>query len=647
MSQRAAMYRIILLIVTGVGALLVPGASCGEPPSTAPTQAHPAAANAKTYNIATFLNSTQFSGGSFSPKADKILISGDQSGIYNVYAIDVDTREHRQLTHSTRESLLNPRYFPDGKRLLYEADQGGNELTHVFMREPDGKVVDLTPGDGLKAAFRGWAHDDQSFYIESNERDVKHFDIYQYAVSDFSRKLLFENKQALTLGAISRDGRYLALSKVEHRNNSDIYLFDSRDSTLHLISEHQGNINHLPLAFSPDGQWLYLSTDRDSQFRYLIRYRLRDASIELVIREPWDIESANFSHKGNYLALIINNDARGELRLFHYPDMKDAAVGLAPHNSATSFEISRDETKLFYLASSSNTPGDVYYQHLGSHPVAATKLTHALSPDISADDLVHGRIVRFASFDGVSIPGILYKPHQASSTNKLPALIWVHGGPGGQSRIGYEPLIQYLLNHGYVVYAINNRGSSGYGKNFHALDDGRHGRDDLDDCVAAKTMLINTGFVDAERVGIIGRSYGGYMALAAQSFRAGVFKVGVDMYGISNWQRTLNSIPAWWEYYRKALHIEFGDFANTSYLNGISPLFHADKIRSPLMVVQGANDPRVLKIEADEIVAAARKNGVPVEYLLFEDEGHGLKKRVNRQRAYGAIRAFLDRYLKG
>jgi dipeptidyl aminopeptidase/acylaminoacyl peptidase len=179
------------------------------------------------------------------------------------------------------------------------------------------------------------------------------------------------------------------------------------------------------------------------------------------------------------------------------------------------------------------------------------------------------------------------------------------------------------------------------------MDDRRHGEADLADVVASKQMLIDTGFVDPARVGIIGGSYGGYMVLAALAFQPDVFSVGVNIFGVSNWLRTLTSIPAWWTAQRDALYAELGDPAvDAERLRRISPLFHADRIKRPLIVLQGANDPRVLQIESDEIVAAVRKNNVPVEYIVFPDEGHGFVKRENEIRGYKAVLDFLDAHLK-
>jgi dipeptidyl aminopeptidase/acylaminoacyl peptidase len=297
-----------------------------------------------------------------------------------------------------------------------------------------------------------------------------------------------------------------------------------------------------------------------------------------------------------------------------------------------------------FHANGSRAPGNLYTYDFGAGQ--HRQLTDSMNPEIRQEDLVEAQVVRYKSFDGLDIPAIYYEPHQAARA-KAPGLVWVHGGPGGQSRVGYSPLIQYLVNHGYAIIAVNNRGSSGYGKSFFKMDDLKHGEVDLDDCVEAKKFLAGTGRVDPDRIGIIGGSYGGYMVLAALAFRPEAFHVGVDIFGVANWVRTLKSTPAWWASFRAALFAEMGDpDKDEEYLRRISPLFHADKIRRPLLVLQGANDPRVLKVESDEIVAAVKKNNVPVEYIVFDDEGHGFVKKQNEIKGYGAILEFLNRRLK-
>jgi dipeptidyl aminopeptidase/acylaminoacyl peptidase len=291
-------------------------------------------------------------------------------------------------------------------------------------------------------------------------------------------------------------------------------------------------------------------------------------------------------------------------------------------------------------------PANLFLYELGEHGVR--QLTDTLNPEVDGNDLVQSETVRFEARDGLVIPGPLYKPIGAGPGSKAPVLVWVHGGPGGQSRPGYHSEKQFLINHGYGIFAINNRGSFGYGKSFLAADDQRHGREPLWDCIDAIGFLKTFDWVDPDRIGIIGGSYGGYMVLAALAYEPEAFDVGVDIFGVSNWLRTLENIPPWWESYREALYEEMGNpETQREMLHEISPVFHGDKIVKPLIILQGANDPRVLKAESDDMVEAIRSNGGIVEYLVFEDEGHGFGKSSNRAEGFHAVLDFLDTYLKG
>ena len=276
------------------------------------------------------------------------------------------------------------------------------------------------------------------------------------------------------------------------------------------------------------------------------------------------------------------------------------------------------------------------------------QITKTLDDGINPDDLVQSEVIRFKSFDGLEIPAIYYHPLNSGKEAKSHALVWVHGGPGGQSQPGYSQSVQYFVNHGYTILMVNNRGSSGYGKTFYNMDNRNHGDKDLLDCVYGKRWLAKQESVDSNRIGIYGGSYGGFMSLSGIIFHPDEFKVGVDLFGVANWLRTLKSIPPYWESQKKALYDEMGDpnGPDSVRLRKISPLYNTEKIRTPLLVLQGTNDPRVLKAESDEIVAGAKRNGVPVEYVLFPDEGHGFIKKENQMKAAETTLKFLDKYLK-
>lgn len=635
-----------LSVLTLAGALVL-ATACGPAEEADPTTAPEAPVEVAEYTIDQFMENTSLRGLSFSPDGSKILVSTDATGVFNAYAYPVDGGDPEQLTESTTDPVFVVSYMPDGESILYTADQGGNELNHLYLLGPDGEVRDLTPGEELKADFYGWARDRESFFVGSNERDSRYFDVYEYDADTLERKLLYQDDEGLGFGGVSPDRRYIAFGKPYSTSDSDVFLVDLESGEKTNLTEHEGFQDNIPAGFTPDGESLLILTNEGTEFAYLESYDLSSGEAETLVEAEWDVAGADFSENGKYLAAWINNDARTEIRVYDAATMERVELPELPEAEITGVAFSQDESKLAFYGSTARSPRDLYVAPMGSGG-EARQLTDTLNPEIEAEHLVEPEVVRFASYDGVEVPGLLYKPHSASADAKVPALIWIHGGPGGQSRVGYSEAIQYLVNHGYAVYAINNRGSSGYGKTFFRMDDQKHGEADLDDVVASKEMLIDTGWIDPERIGVLGGSYGGYLTLAALTFRPQEFAVGVDLFGISNWMRTMESIPPWWESFRLALYEEMGDPAtDAERLRRISPLFHADQIERPLMVLQGANDPRVLKVESDEIVEAVKANGVPVEYVLFEDEGHGFSSKENRTEAWTRILAFLDQHLSG
>jgi dipeptidyl aminopeptidase/acylaminoacyl peptidase len=598
-----------------------------------------------TYSVADFYRNTSYAGASWSADRRRLLVSSNRSGIWNAYAIPVSGGTAQPLTQSATDAVFARSYFPHDDRILFESDRGGNELTHVYVRNVDGTTKDLTPGDKLKASFLRWAGDDRSFFVSTNERDPKYFDVYEITADSFRRTLLFRNDSGFTLGPISRDRRFLAAVKSRTTSDADIYLVELKTGSVKNITAHTGTVNNAPADFSPDGKTLLFLSDAGREFASLRSYDLASGRSAMAYEQPWDVLGAGYSKGGRYLTVYVNEDSRSAARVLDAATLAPIPLKGMPGGLVRGVSVSPNDSALAFYASDGSVPNDLYVSSLTGTP---RRLTDALDARIARRDLVVPTVVRFASYDGVSVPGVLYRPHQASAAAKAPAVVFVHGGPGGQSSVGYSALEQALVNHGYVVFAINNRGSSGYGKTFYAMDDRKHGEADLGDVVASKRMLVETGYVDSARIAILGGSYGGYMTLAALTLQPDAFKAGVDLFGISNWPRTLSSIPPWWGAFRDALYAELGDPKTDSVrLRRISPLFHADRIKAPLMVLQGANDPRVLQVESDEIVAAAKRNGVPVEYVVFPDEGHGFVKKENEISGYTKVIGFLDRYLKG
>ena len=600
----------------------------------------------KEYTIEQFMNTVRIGGSSFSYDEKSILFHTNKTGIYNVYSVPVTGGAAAQLTNSTKESTFAVSYLPKDTRFLYTYDRGGNENSHIYLREQDGSERDLTPGDKVKANFLGWSHDRKSFFYSTNERDARYFDIYEMPLDTFKSTMVYKDETGLEVSTISDDKKYVAFQKNGgSQADSDIFLYNTATKEMKNITAHTGDVANGAETFDVNSKYLYYLTDAGSEFRYVARYDLATGKSDVVEKTPWDVAYTYFSQNGKYRVTAFNEDARTKIKIYDTATGKLVSLPQLPNADITGVNISPSEKLMAFYLNGDRSPSNLYVYDFVTKK--ATKLTDSLNPEINATDLVDSQVIRYKSFDGVQVPSILYKPKAASATNKAPALVLVHGGPGGQTRVGYSALTQYLVNHGYVVLGVNNRGSSGYGKSFFASDDGKHGREPLWDCVEAKKYLASLGYVDEKKIGIMGGSYGGYMVLAALAFKPDEFAVGVDLFGVSNWVRTLQSIPPYWESFRKALYKEIGD-PNTELenLRAVSPLFHADKIVKPLIVLQGANDPRVIKPESDEIVENIKKRGGVVEYVLFDNEGHGFTKKANEIRAYKGILDFLDRYLK-
>jgi dipeptidyl aminopeptidase/acylaminoacyl peptidase len=599
--------------------------------------------NLKEYSINQFMDNESVNGGSFSSDKSKLLVTSNRTGVYNMYTVSTKTGEFIPESKSDTSSVFAISYFPNDDRILFRMDDNGNELNHIYVKNAT-KITDLTPYEGANSSFYGWAKNNESFFFGSNKRDNRFFDIYEMNISTFEPTLIFENLEGYNFNGISNNKKYLALSKTINTSDSDLFIYNFEDKSFTKVNDIQSS--NAAADFSVDSEHLYFTTDVDSEFTYLMKYTIETATREKVMEKEWDITSSYFSYNGKYQITSINEDAKTKVFINDTKTGNDIELPTFDNGSVIGVGFSRDETKIRFYVGGSNSPYNLYVYDIETKK--AQKLTDVLNKEIDPTHMVDSEVIRFKSFDGVEIPAIYYKPHQATADNKVPALVMVHGGPGGQSGQYYNPLVQYLVNHGYAILAVNNRGSSGYGKTFFQMDDLNHGDKDLKDCIGGKNWLADQEIIDAESIGIMGGSYGGYMTMAALTFTPDEFDVGVNLFGVTNWLRTLKSIPPYWEAFREALYKELGDpySADSIRLREISPLFHAESISKPLIVLQGTMDPRVLKVESDEIVAAAKKNNVPVEYVLFEDEGHGFIKKENQITAYGNILKFLDTYLK-
>jgi dipeptidyl aminopeptidase/acylaminoacyl peptidase len=596
------------------------------------------------YTIDQFYKNISISGGSFNNDESKILISSNKSGIYNVFEINIEDGTEKQITFSDKESFFVNDEVPGSNDIIYSADKGGDENTHLYLLKVDGKTIDLTPGDDVKASFAGWSEDKKALFYFSNKRDKRFFDVYKMDLSDWKSKMIYKNNDGLNISGISDDENLFSLSRSITTSENKLYLFNRKNNERVEISDQKGIYNSS--GFSKNSKYLFYITDAGKEFKYLVKYEIATGKREVVFETNWDVSYSYQSENETFRVIGINEDGKYNVIIINNKTGNNVEFPDIPDGDIKGVNISESENLIRLTVGTSKSSNNLYLYNIKDKSLK--KLTNTMNPELDPENLVSAEVIRFNSFDGLEIPAIYYKPLTATVDNKVPALVWAHGGPGGQSRVGYFGLIQFLVNHGYAILAVNNRGSSGYGKTFNKMDDLNHGDKDLKDFIWGKKWLQDQAYIDKDKIGIIGGSYGGYITMAAMTFTPDEFNVGVNIFGVTNWLRTLRSIPPHWESFKEALYAELGD-PNTKdsvRLRKISPLFYAQKVKNPVMVLQGANDPRVLQVESDEIVEALRNNNIPVEYVLFPDEGHGFRKKENEIKGYGQILTFLDKYLK-
>ncbi|HEY0511835.1 MAG TPA: prolyl oligopeptidase family serine peptidase [Thermoanaerobaculia bacterium] len=584
------------------------------------------------------------SGLAISPDGGKALVSADLDGVPNAWAVPVAGGPPVQLTREKRPVRVVS-YFPGDERFLFRRGPAGDD-DHLFVRELDGRTVELAPGKTSR--FLGWSPDGRSLRVEIVSARGETRDLMRIAVDGYRQTRLDRNGSDIArLAAVSPDERYLAYAEDYNDLTRNLRVRDRQTGQDRALEANEGFASHVPLRFGPDGGLLMLGDD-DSEFRYLDRFDVATGARRTLVKKAWDVLDGVVSPDGKRLAVIAGGDTLSTLELYDAATLQPVPLPDLPAiGEVSAVAFSRDGRTLAFVASGSALPPGLWAYDL-ARPAPPRRLLGGSGSGTGSGDQggwVAGEVTRFKSFDGESIPGILYKPRQAAPDHKRPALIWIHDGPSGQARLGFDPLVQTLVQRGYAVFAINERGSSGYGKHFQQLDDRRHGMGDLQDCVAAKAMLAATGWVDPGRIAIGGVGFGGFLTLDALAFQPQEFAAGIDLFGVANWQRVLNGI-AYKATERTVLSDEMGHAADVQAGVLMAPVDHAGDIARPLLIVQGGLDTLAIPAEAGTIAATMKAAKRTVELLALPEEGHGLGRREDREKVYGAVADFLDRNLK-
>ncbi|HKS68811.1 MAG TPA: S9 family peptidase, partial [Ktedonobacterales bacterium] len=606
------------------------------------------------YEFAQYLNVRSATGPSFSPDGRLVSFLTDISGVAEVWCVrDTGTEVASwpdQITFRG-ERAGSATFSPTQDTLLVAGDVGGGERTQLFSVASDGgELVALTHQPEVIHQFGGWSPDGARICFAGNQRDPRFFDVYEMEVASQATRPLLTSDDNNEAAGYSPDGRWVLVHRSESNVRGALFLVDTRTGEARrLTPEHPDGTHerYSQAAFAADGRTLYLLSDAGRDYMNLAALDLESGALTYLRDDPWDAESLAVAPDGTRLAFALNEDGASRLALYDVAGGWEArrelpAPGvhrtpLLPQGVASELVWSRDGRALAFTLNPAAGNPDIWTWEPETR--ALRQLTRSARAGLPADAFTAPELVHFPTFDGREIPAFLYLPRGVEPRG-LPVILYVHGGPESQFRPIFFPELQYYVSRGYGVLAPNVRGSTGYGYTYQSLDDVRLRMDSVADLKAAAEWLAASGIADARRIAIMGRSYGGFMVLAALTTYPDLWAAGVDTVGIASFVTFLENTGPW---RRKLREPEYGSLEHDrEFLEAISPLNHVDRITAPLFVVHGANDPRVPVGEAEQIVAALRARNVPVEYLRFEDEGHGLIKRANRVKAYPAIARFLD-----
>lgn len=598
------------------------------------------------YSFHRYLNARTAQAPTFSPDGRSVAFVSDITGVPQLWQVPVEGGWPDQLTF-TSDRVMAGHYAHQRPQIVFGMDNGGNEREQLFLLS-DGQVSDLAVDPGVIHTFGAISPDDRLLAFSENRRNPAFFDVYVRdlppTVSDSDRtgeRCVYLQDGSNFVADWSPDGTRLLLNRQTGSLDSELFLLELDSGQVSHLTPHQPPVAYGHAVFAPDGRSIYLVTDQESEFARAARMDLEERRIELLTPDDADVDDLALSPDGRLLALVCNVEGYGRLvvRLLE-TDEETEAPGL-PDGVAMQPAWSPDSGKLAFTFTSPAHNPNVWVWDLDGG--ACRQITRVACGGIPQRSFVLPELIHYRSFDGQEIPAFLYMPLNAPQGEKPPVVVHVHGGPEGQSRPAFSAVIQYFVNRGYAVLAPNVRGSTGYGRTYTHLDDVEKRMDSVADLEAAAAWLRSSPRVDGERVAVMGGSYGGFMVLAALTTYPEVWAAGVDIVGIANFETFLRNTGVYRRHWRIP---EYGDpDRDADLFRRISPIHHVDRIKAPLMVIHGDNDPRVPLGEAEQIVEAVRRRDLPVELLRFPDEGHGLVKLQNKLVAYPAIGEFLDRYL--
>ena len=586
-----------------------------------------------------------------SPDGERLSWLAPVEGVLNVVVADRSGDGAVAVTADRGRGIRSYFWSRDSRVILYLQDAGGDENHHLFAADPDrpGFARDLTPFAGVKAGVIAVPRaTPRHALVALNLRRRELADAYRLTLATGKLELVAENPGGVQTWLADRDGRVRAARAQTPEGDYELLVRDAEAGPMRAIARFDNEDGGHPLAFRPDGEALWIASARDADLSRLVEIEISTGREAVVHGDAQaDLGGPILSGRtGELLAVWYRRD-RLVIESFDPDFARDWAALAAIHPGDPSIvSETADERTWIVTFDDDRDPGATYLVERGGE----SRFLHRPRPWLNGSHLAPMDPVAITSRDGLNLRSYLTLPVGVEPRG-LPAVLVVHGGPWSRDAWGYDPQAQFLANRGYAVLQVNYRGSTGFGKAFmHAAEKEFAGRmhDDLIDGVE---WLVAEGIADRDRIGIFGGSYGGYAALVGVTFTPGVFAAACSYVGPSSLVTLIRSFPVYWRPFLASSWFRYvgdpDDPQQLADLEARSPLNHVEKITTPLLVVQGANDPRVTKIESDQIVAALRERGVDVEYLVKEDEGHGFVKPENRLELYGALERFFAEHLGG
>ena len=584
----------------------------------------------------------------FTADGSQLLFASNISGQFNLWRVPIEGGWPHQLTTFADETVRGAGVSPTDGRILLCADHDGDEFHQLYLLDSEhGWPHKLTDAPEVQHYVGGaaWSADGTKFAYAANARKPSDMEVWVRDVASGETRPVFGEGMFSFPGEFSPDGsKLLAL---DFRNNSDasIHLVDLETAESRELTPHDDDAMFISGPWAPDGSGFYMLTDAGSEFRGLAFYDLASDRYEWVEEPTHDVDDVTASTDGRVLAWLVNDNGYDRLRLrdletgSDLPE-PDLPAGSRPHLTGAEppLALSPDGSHAALILSTPRRPPEAWVVETATGK--AGPVTDSRMGGLYEDDLVDVELVSYPSFDGREIPAWLYRPDAAG---KVPVVLAIHGGPEAQEKPLYQPLYQYLLSRGIAVLATNIRGSTGYGKSYQRLVQRDWGGGDMQDWEHAVKWLGEQDWVEKEKIGVYGGSYGGFAVLTCVTRLPQYWAAAVDIFGPSNLVTFAKAVPPTW---KRFIARFVGDpETEADFLMERSPITYVENVQAPLLVIQGATDPRVVKGESDQLVEKLESLGREVEYVVFDDEGHGFTKRQNELKAYSLSAGWLEKHL--